>query len=176
MPYMCLDGMCKFNQLPFPTKSQWEDHFIFEHGVKDALNDFKCPLCKQQTKSSSEALAAHVGRHMEEIALTVLPTNPDSEDGTDIDSGLASSENSGPNDRINYSLEPNDRNKDDVTCTSTHIDTYLLSPLLANDSLLWFHDIVFDIREKMHIGMVLRDVENVLLSRAQVRFSLIKLF
>lgn len=176
MPYMCLDGVCRFNRSPFPTKARWEDHFLFEHGIFDTLRGTECPLCKQQTKGSSEAFAAHVGRHMEEIALTVLPTNPDSEDGTDLDSGLASSENSGLNDQDTYIPEPNNRNEDDVTYTSSHIDSYLLSHLLADDSLRWAHDIVSEVREKMHIGMVLRDVEDLLLSRAQVRFSLSRLF
>lgn len=33
---------------------------------------------------------SHLAKHMEEITLTILPTNTDSEDGTDIDSGLVS--------------------------------------------------------------------------------------
>lgn len=172
---MCLDGMCRFNQSPFPTKTQWEDHFVIEHGISDTQRAIDCPLCKQQTKGSSEAFVAHVRRHMEEIALTVLPTNPDSEDGTDIDSGLASSENSGLNEQKTFILEPNNRAEDDITYTSSHIDTYLLSPLLADDSLRVFHDIVSKVRETMYIGIVLRDIEDVLLSRAQVRFSLSKL-
>ena len=39
-------------------------------------------------------ITAHLARHLEEIALTVLPTSPESEEGTENDSRLSSTDGS----------------------------------------------------------------------------------
>lgn len=48
----------------------------------------------------------HIARYLEEIALTVLPTNIDSEDGTDLDSGLASSDTTTRDSQVSVEEKP----------------------------------------------------------------------
>ncbi|ORY63867.1 uncharacterized protein BCR38DRAFT_201795 [Pseudomassariella vexata] len=91
-PYMCLDRICIVNGAAFTTKDAWENHLVLDHRFSVNWDGIVCPVCKETIKSGKLHVTTHLARHMEEIALTVLPTNPDSEDGTDVDSGLASSE------------------------------------------------------------------------------------
>ncbi|KAK8105636.1 hypothetical protein PG999_008995 [Apiospora kogelbergensis] len=92
-PYICLDGGCEYNSSPFPTKAEWEDHVNLEHGLfRSVAPNFECPICQDETPNWRADANVHLARHLEEIALTVLPTNLDSEDGTDLDSGSASSD------------------------------------------------------------------------------------
>ncbi|KAK8028448.1 hypothetical protein PG991_005504 [Apiospora marii] len=94
-PYICLEGGCTFDGLPFETKAQWKDHLSLEHGYfNSSMATSACPVCQEDISNSQTTVNVHLARHLEEIALTVLPTNLDSEDGTDLDSGLASSETS----------------------------------------------------------------------------------
>ncbi|KAK6828318.1 hypothetical protein PG987_011659 [Apiospora arundinis] len=94
-PYICLYDGCDFNRTPFPTKTQWECHVNLEHGQSQSTaTTSECPICQENASDWQTNTNVHLARHLEEIALTVLPTNLDSEDGTDLDSGLASSETS----------------------------------------------------------------------------------
>ncbi|KAK7997457.1 elongation factor 1-beta [Apiospora arundinis] len=94
-PYICLYDGCDFNRTPFPTKTQWECHVNLEHGQSQSTaTPSECPICQENASDWQTNTNVHLARHLEEIALTVLPTNLDSEDGTDLDSGLASSETS----------------------------------------------------------------------------------
>lgn len=80
---------------PFPTKVQWEHHVNLEHGLsQSSATTAECPICQDDTSSWLTNAIVHLAWHLEEIALTVLTTNPDSEDGTDLNSELASSESS----------------------------------------------------------------------------------
>lgn len=89
-PYLCLDVSCGLSDCPFPTKAQWEAHLALDHGQTDDCHGIICPICQEETLSGRVNVMSHLAKHMEEIALTSLPTNADSEDGTDVDSGLAS--------------------------------------------------------------------------------------
>ncbi|KAK8080237.1 hypothetical protein PG997_008055 [Apiospora hydei] len=94
-PYICLEDGCGSNGSPFLTKAQWEDHVLLEHGpLGSSSSTSECPICQDDISKSQITAQVHLARHLEEIALTILPTNLDSEDGTDLDSGLASSETS----------------------------------------------------------------------------------
>lgn len=93
-PYMCLVNTCGVNEKQFATKSEWKAHLDLKHPSRQDSNDLKCPMCQDDKFTGDEHYSTHLAKHMEEVALTILPTNADSEDGTDADSGLASSEHS----------------------------------------------------------------------------------
>lgn len=82
---MCLADDCDFNGFPFATRGEWEDHLMLDHQQSDEQKWSACPICKEPIRNEKIHPPTHLGRHLEEIALTILPTNPDSEDGTDID-------------------------------------------------------------------------------------------
>ncbi|KAK8060007.1 hypothetical protein PG996_009937 [Apiospora saccharicola] len=106
-PYMCLEGGCNLDGLPFETKAQWQDHISLEHGYpSSSLSTSGCPVCQEAISHNQTTVNVHLARHLEEIALTVLPTNLDSEDGTDLDSGLESSEASTEDSQESIGREP----------------------------------------------------------------------
>ncbi|KAK7958631.1 hypothetical protein PG988_013479 [Apiospora saccharicola] len=106
-PYMCLEGGCNLNGLPFETKAQWQDHILLEHGYpSSSMSTSGCPVCREAISNNQTTVNIHLARHLEEIALTVLPTNLDSEDGTDLDSGLESSEASTTDSQESIGREP----------------------------------------------------------------------
>ncbi|KAK8127916.1 hypothetical protein PG984_009024 [Apiospora sp. TS-2023a] len=106
-PYMCLEGGCNLDGLPFETKGQWQDHISLEHGYPgSSMSTSGCPVCREAISNNQTTVNIHLARHLEEIALTVLPTNLDSEDGTDLDSGLESSEASTRDSQESIGREP----------------------------------------------------------------------
>lgn len=100
---MCPEDCCDLNSFPFATRGEWEDHLTWGHHYYHQGSSV-CPICKMGTYDIN-----HLGQHMEEIALTILPTNPDSDDGTDINSGSASSETSSQFEFNPSMLDDNDR-------------------------------------------------------------------
>ena len=92
----------------FPGKASYREHACSSHGnvlmrnQSEALvnsaetrvglsEDNLCPFCSESPGTKSRAFAMHVGRHMEEVALSVLPRDSEFEDdqgsaGSSIDS------------------------------------------------------------------------------------------
>ncbi|KAI1641469.1 hypothetical protein F4809DRAFT_636755 [Biscogniauxia mediterranea] len=168
-PYICLDGKCAFNHTPFSTKSEWEDHLTLDHDYTEKSNDFTCPICQEKISSGLVHVKTHLTRHLEEISLTILPTNLDSEDGTDLDSGLASSETSsksqGEDTMDITAAQPGTARG--ITDVIDRIQSDLINPLLQRGDLKAFHSLILQTHQRMYVGMVLRDIEVALISGAQ---------
>jgi hypothetical protein len=56
---------------------------VAEKVVPIPPGDIKCPLCFQSNWASRRSFATHVGRHLEGIALAVLPDQEDSHSDTE---------------------------------------------------------------------------------------------
>ncbi|KAI9146994.1 Zinc finger transcription factor ace1 [Paramyrothecium foliicola] len=171
-PYVCVVVDCNYVDAPFSTKNEWENHSATEHDLYQASESFDCPICQETLQKTPVKMRSHIARHLEEIALTILPTNPDSEDGTDIDSGLASSD-SGTDPRSQpflddetTNVECNDLNLTPVTDGLEMIKSGLIDPLLGNRDLTEFRSSISNVLGKMHRTAVLRDVELRLISDA----------
>lgn len=113
----------------------------------------------------------HLARHMEEIALTVLPTNPDSEDGTDIDSGLAYSETSVQENQIDLD------EKGQPFCAAVDAEFLAsaikeLIPVLMSKALEWAHPLIYTIQHNTDIKR-LSDIEKTLMIKAVVSLSML---
>lgn len=91
-PYVCIDTSCKFSRAPFSQKRDWVQHLELEHGFADPTKDMTCPLCRDHISSGK---AAHLARHLEEVSLTILPANAESDDESEGDSGEASDDEAG---------------------------------------------------------------------------------
>ncbi|KAL7621498.1 hypothetical protein AAE478_008822 [Parahypoxylon ruwenzoriense] len=171
-PYICLEGKCDFNRTPFLTKLEWENHLTLDHNYSREVENFTCLICQERSFGGIVHVTAHLARHLEEIALTILPTNPDSEDGTDDDSGLASSEASSQDEGSKGALEamwPQKEEIDGITDAIDRIQSNIFDRLLKMDDFKAFHSMISRTREKMHIGIVLRDIETTLIFDAQAR-------
>jgi hypothetical protein len=68
-----------------------------------AVTDRQCPLCMQKGWSTSRRFIAHLGRHLEEIALSVLPREIDSDSDQQSDADEVSEDA----DHVNLSLDRN---------------------------------------------------------------------
>ena len=95
----------------FPGKASYREHAYSSHGnvlMRNQLEalvnsaetqvglseDNLCPFCSENPGTKSRAFAMHVGRHMEEVALAVLPRDSEFEDdqgsaGSSIDFSAA---------------------------------------------------------------------------------------
>ncbi|KAL9033398.1 MAG: hypothetical protein Q9180_005967, partial [Flavoplaca navasiana] len=67
-PYTCVYQPCRTPDKLYPSRHGWLDHIRNTHDIKSLL----CPLCKA-VMETLEQYERHVARHMEELALFVLP-------------------------------------------------------------------------------------------------------
>jgi hypothetical protein len=169
-PYVCVVLECNYANTPFSTKNEWENHVAAEHDSLQTSEGLNCPICQDNLRKPPIQIRSHIARHLEEIALTILPTNPDSEDGTDVDSGLASSASNFQShvDDEAPEIEYSHTDTTPITHGLERIQNELLDPLIRNTDLRVFHGCVSSIREELHLGMSLREVEVLLISRAEV--------
>ena len=56
------------------------NHLQDQHGMDARVSEVTCPLCVESTSRDRDVLSLHVARHMEEIALAILPSGVDSDD------------------------------------------------------------------------------------------------
>lgn len=81
-----------------------KNHLKSEHGIAQDSSDQVCPLCLEKVSGRCELISLHFSRHMEEIALAVLPRTAGSEDGSDYGPKVGSVD--ALEDRISSSLPP----------------------------------------------------------------------
>ncbi|KAF4621930.1 hypothetical protein G7Y89_g14416 [Cudoniella acicularis] len=102
---------CPFCSAEFSKDGEWTQHITIQHVVESSgtdlqrhrllaerLKDRECPLCFKSTNGKPRDFVAHVGKHMEAIALTALPKESDSdrEDSSDFQSDEQSNEGVDP--------------------------------------------------------------------------------
>ena len=56
------------------------NHLQDKHGMDARVSEVTCPLCVEFTSRDHDVLSLHIARHMEEIALAILPSGVDSDD------------------------------------------------------------------------------------------------
>ncbi|KAK8863007.1 hypothetical protein PGQ11_009242 [Apiospora arundinis] len=67
----------------FLTKAQWEHHIVSEHGDLTPWKSDKCPICLDDAPGGTLNTLKHLADHLEQIALTGLPTAADSAESAD---------------------------------------------------------------------------------------------
>lgn len=84
MPYVCIFPECSTPSRLYESRRRWFQHLINEHSLSSIPEArLTCPLCKSDIQQL-RSLEGHVGRHLEELALFVLPSieaDPDDEEG-----------------------------------------------------------------------------------------------
>lgn len=79
MPYVCLFPDCPTASKRYGSRRQWYSHIQEEHGLgKVADSHYQCPVCKK-SQLAAITFNRHVGRHLEELALFVLPRTANEE-------------------------------------------------------------------------------------------------
>ncbi|KAL4929581.1 uncharacterized protein BDV17DRAFT_58225 [Aspergillus undulatus] len=86
MPYICIYPDCPIPSRLYESRRQWQRHLCSEHSCTgpDYNDNSTCPLCSARIPQTG-TFERHVGRHLEELALFVLPRTeePDDEQGND---------------------------------------------------------------------------------------------
>ncbi|KAL8839971.1 MAG: hypothetical protein Q9176_004198 [Flavoplaca citrina] len=91
-PYMCLEQTCSTPQKLYTTKHEWVHHINTVHRSEDSLvagsnkqeEGWSCILCEEPQKTRQQ-YDRHVARHLQELALFVLPRNDEESDDDESD-------------------------------------------------------------------------------------------
>ena len=78
-PYTCIVETCKFSSTPFQSRKVWVEHINLEHPDCDLLVASVCPLCSKSLPDEKNGLFADLAKHLEEISLSALPQDVESE-------------------------------------------------------------------------------------------------
>ncbi|KAL8655054.1 MAG: hypothetical protein Q9226_003195 [Calogaya cf. arnoldii] len=96
-PYVCLDKTCTTPHKLYTTRHEWAHHGTTMHHYEDSGESRKCILCGDP-QGTAQQYDRHVARHLQELALFVLPQNNNEEPDHDepcteskSDSSIASS-------------------------------------------------------------------------------------
>ncbi|XP_014560048.1 hypothetical protein COCVIDRAFT_52251, partial [Bipolaris victoriae FI3] len=86
LAYACFFAECCNTRMFFEDSDALMTHLQDQHGMDVRLSDVECPLCMEFTSGDRDVLALHIARHMEEIALTILPSGVESDEESAGDS------------------------------------------------------------------------------------------
>jgi hypothetical protein len=70
-------------------------HLQDRHDMDVRVSEVTCPLCEEFTSGDHNVLSLHIARHMEEIALAILPSGVDSDEESVDDSSIHSDSSKG---------------------------------------------------------------------------------
>lgn len=85
-------------------------HIKSQHCTDSGILDLVCPLCKDHVKAPANIGAIHFARHMEEIALGVLPSNTEVEDDSETASSQSEAEEA-----VAFEVLPSNTEVDDAS-------------------------------------------------------------
>ncbi|KAH7324243.1 hypothetical protein B0I35DRAFT_475505 [Stachybotrys elegans] len=90
-PYLCLESTCSFKHAPFATRAEWETHMSLDHGDIMRRQGSSCPICLENFPESKIQTSSHLVKHLEQLALTILPATLEIEDEEEGDDSEISS-------------------------------------------------------------------------------------
>lgn len=86
LAYACFFAECCNTRVFFEDSDALMTHLEDQHGMDVRISDVECPLCMEFTSGDRDVLALHIARHMEEIALAILPSGVESDEESACDS------------------------------------------------------------------------------------------
>ncbi|KAJ5026852.1 hypothetical protein PSV08DRAFT_389873 [Bipolaris maydis] len=109
LAYACFFAECCNTRMFFEDSDALMTHLQDQHGMDVRISDVECPLCMEFTSGDRDILTLHIARHMEEIALAILPSGVDSEEESADESGsvIRSDDSSESSERVIQSVEEN---------------------------------------------------------------------
>ncbi|KAJ9487951.1 hypothetical protein VN97_g5340 [Penicillium thymicola] len=83
MPYVCIFPGCSTPNKLYGGRRQWHHHIQQAHALAPSTNGtYDCSICKQGSLPAV-GFQRHVGQHLEELALFLLPRTDEDEDGNE---------------------------------------------------------------------------------------------
>ncbi|KAH7082204.1 hypothetical protein FB567DRAFT_562041 [Paraphoma chrysanthemicola] len=80
LAYACFFAECSHIHVFYENSEALMTHLQDDHGMDVQVSDVTCPLCVEFTSGDRDVLSLHIARHLEEIALAILPTGIDSDE------------------------------------------------------------------------------------------------
>ncbi|KAH7071121.1 hypothetical protein BKA63DRAFT_67376 [Paraphoma chrysanthemicola] len=81
--YTCVYNHCSYTGVLFDSQDAMSAHLNSQHKIGQKDSDHTCPLCLQEVDGNANQHLLHYLRHMEEVALGVLPAFEDNEEDSD---------------------------------------------------------------------------------------------
>lgn len=93
-PYTCVFSGCSKQSTPYDSRRDWYNHIRQIHLAEENGGSYNCPLCAKGPLSNV-SFERHVGRHLEDLALFVLPRDVQEDEVIDeeLEDGSQESEN-----------------------------------------------------------------------------------
>ncbi|OJZ91026.1 hypothetical protein ASPFODRAFT_203495 [Aspergillus luchuensis CBS 106.47] len=92
-PYICIFSGCPTQNKLYESRKAWYRHIRQTHmASQDVRGSYACPLCAEDLLPMA-SFEKHVGRHLEELSLFVLPRGTEDDEVLDDESGNDESEN-----------------------------------------------------------------------------------
>lgn len=76
---MCLDLSCPYSSSTFESRDKWIAHLALDHEMEPKWASAECPLCREETGNGKIAITKHLSKHLEEVSLSALPVEVDSD-------------------------------------------------------------------------------------------------
>ena len=89
-PYVCIAPVCTTSSKLYSTRHEWLYHLQFVHPAvttdngapKDSWASAACPLCREEVEPGRQ-FNRHLARHLQELALFILPGGEEDSDGSE---------------------------------------------------------------------------------------------
>ncbi|CAI6342535.1 unnamed protein product [Periconia digitata] len=81
--YTCILPGCTATRISLTDREALKNHLTSHHSITEDSGPQDCPLCLDEINGGRDIISLHFARHMEEIALSVLPQSAESEDGSE---------------------------------------------------------------------------------------------
>ncbi|KAF1912800.1 hypothetical protein BDU57DRAFT_589640 [Ampelomyces quisqualis] len=94
LAYACPFAECSIADAFFQDSGAMMDHLEECHALDVSLSEVVCPICLDYSSSDRDTLSLHLSRHMEEIALAILPSAVDSDNDSQSESDNDSADRS----------------------------------------------------------------------------------
>ncbi|KAI4256753.1 MAG: hypothetical protein L6R42_006038 [Xanthoria sp. 1 TBL-2021] len=117
-PYVCTDMDCKTPNKLYTTRHEWLHHMKIAHRHHEN-ETHECTLCGDHQRDQA-SLGRHVARHLQELALFILPRNEADADEDVSDAKAAASSNRSSLD-YGYDL-PSTITSNDATCDAIAVE------------------------------------------------------
>ena len=123
-PYVCIYRDCDTPEKLYDTRSQWFQHIHESHQIM--VDSLMCPLCKE-FQQSLKSFERHLARHLEELALFVLPQS----DSNKINVGFGIETDSSSREDVKFRQS----GKDDADNTGENVDQDIHNPSELTEDL-----------------------------------------
>lgn len=74
-PYQCVEEQCPLPDMTWTRLARLVDHYATDHPDSPLMvsASISCPFCESEMAGTTDERFRHLGRHMEDLAFSVVP-------------------------------------------------------------------------------------------------------